>query len=124
MTHFLLLTFLCARIKISGPGDDEQASMVESPSSAAVAAEVEAAAKEAEVLVEVAAVGRVAVAAEAFLARFFAARFARSFSRVEPQTGGDAVAAGLVPKIFLKPVLNEDMTRKKKHTHSTERESP
>jgi hypothetical protein len=89
-----------------------------------MAAEVEAAAEEAEALVEVAAVGGVAVAAEAFLARFFAARFARSFSRVELQTGGDAVAASLVPKIFLKPVLNEDMTRKKKRTHSTKRESP
>jgi hypothetical protein len=98
--------------------------MVKSPSSAAVAVEVEMAAEEAEALVEVAAVGEVAVAAEAFLAHFFAAHFARSFLRVELRTGGDAVAAGLVPKIFLKPVLNKDMTRKKKCTHSTKRESP
>jgi hypothetical protein len=69
-----------------------------------VAVEVEVAAKEAEALVEMAAVGGVAVAVEAFLARFFAARFTRSFSRVDPWTGGDDVAAGLVAKIFLKPV--------------------
>ena len=91
--------------------------------SAVMAVEVEAAAKEVQVLVEVAAVGRVAVAAEAFLARFFAAHFTRSFLRVEPRTGGDAVAAGLVPKIFLKPVLNQDMMRGGKCTHSTKRES-
>ena len=97
MTHFLLLTFLCALIEVSGPGDDEPASVVESLSSAAMAV-VEAAAKEAEAVVEV------AVAAEDFLARFFAARFASSFSRVDPGTGGDAVAVDLEPNIFLKPV--------------------
>jgi hypothetical protein len=103
MTRFLLLTFLCALIEVSGPGDDEPASVVESPSSAAMAV-VEAAAEEAEAVVEVAAVGGVAVAAEDFLARFFAARFASSFSRVDPGTGGDAVAVDLEPNIFLKPV--------------------
>jgi hypothetical protein len=93
-TCFLLLTFLCALIEVSGPGDDKLASM-----------EVEVAAKEVEAPVEVVAVGGEVVTAEAFLACFFAARFARSFSRVNPWTGGDAVAAGLVPKIFLKLVL-------------------
>jgi hypothetical protein len=97
-TRFLLLTFLCALIEVSGPGDDEPASVVDSPSSAAVAVEVEAAAEEVEALVEAAAVGGVVVAAEAFLARFFAARFARSFLRVDPRTGGGDVAAGLYRK--------------------------
>jgi hypothetical protein len=69
-----------------------------------MAGEVEVATKEVEVLVEMVAVGGVAVAVEAFLACFFAACFSRSFSRVDSWTGGDDVAAGLVPKIVLKPV--------------------
>lgn len=103
-----MLSFLHALIKGSGPGDDELVSVVDSPSSVVVAVEVEVPVTEemaAEEVVEVAAVGRVAVAAEAFLAHFFAACFARSFLRVNPQTGGDAVAAGLVLKIFLKPAV-------------------
>ena len=91
-------------IKVSGPGDDEPASVVDSPSSAAVAVEIEVVAKEVEALVEMVAV---VVTGEAFLACFFAAHFASSFSRVDPQTAGDAVAAGLVPKIFLKPVSKQ-----------------
>ena len=78
--------------------------MVDSLSSAPMAVKVEAVAKEAEVLVEMAAVGGVMVAVEAFLAHFFAAHFASSFMRVDLQTVGDAVAAALVPKICLKPI--------------------
>jgi hypothetical protein len=88
------LTFLCALIEVSGPGDDKPASV-----------EVEVADKKVEAPVEVVAVGGEAVTAEAFLAHFFAAHFTRSFLRVDLQTGGDAMVAGLVPKIFLKPVL-------------------
>ena len=107
-------------IEVPEAGDDEPVSMVESPSSVVMAVEVEAAAKEVAVLVEVVAVGGVAVTAEAFLACFFAAHFTR---RVDPWTRGDAVAAVLVPKIFLKPVLNKEIKRDKRHIHSTKRES-
>jgi hypothetical protein len=53
---FLLSAILRALIEVPGAGDDEPASVVKSPSSAAVAAEVEVVVKEAEALVEMVAV--------------------------------------------------------------------
>jgi hypothetical protein len=77
-------------LTVSGPGDDEPVSVVDSPSSAV---EVER-----PVAVEAVAVAAVVLP----LAFFFAARFVSSLSRLVPRTGEDVAAADFAPKIFLK----------------------